>query len=79
MSSYRCRGICATPVPVHTLDILRAYENPHNHILLFQKEGNLKTEQVVFLLPYFSKCLKTLTPNPNQLWPDESPQIKLRN
>jgi hypothetical protein len=63
-----CWHICATPVLVHTSDILRVYvmphfinENLHNHIILFQKEENLKTEQVVFLLPCFPKCLKTLT------------------
>jgi hypothetical protein len=71
MSSYMCRRICATPVPMHTSDILRVHvmppfinENPHNHIILFQTEENLKTEQVVFLLPCFLKCLKTLTPDP---------------
>jgi hypothetical protein len=72
-------GVHAQHVSVHTSAILRAYENPHNHIQLFKKEGNLKTEQVVFLLPLFPKCLKTLNPNPNQLRPDKSPQIKLRN
>jgi len=63
----------STPQPSYVLMKI------HKIHSIFLKRGKFKNWIRCFLLSFFPKCLKILTPNPNQFRPNESPQIKLRN